>query len=308
MNASAYKLAAVTLTAAIALLLGAMLTAAQQPQQTKPAVAPLPTVLPKGKKLFLTDGTFHLVRSYERRGERVRFYSVERSEWEEIPASLVDWEATKKAEAEAGEKTKQLEEKIKEIETTQIAAEVDVDSSLEVAPGVFLPEKEGLYVIEGNKVLAVGEAEADVKRNKGRTILQILSPIPVVPTQHKVELKGAKAERRVTTLQPEFYVRLAEDREPELELIRAKVKGNIRQIEAISTYITGQSERNRLAISVQRWRVAKGVFRITMSQTLAPGEYVLAEILTTEEGKSGISLQVWDFGVDGPAPEVSKKK
>ena len=42
----------------------------------------LPVALPKGKKLFLTDGTFQIVREYQREGDRVRYYSVERSDWE----------------------------------------------------------------------------------------------------------------------------------------------------------------------------------------------------------------------------------
>jgi hypothetical protein len=39
--------------------------------------------------------------------------------------------------------------------------------------------------------------------------------------------------------------------------------------------------------------VAPEVFRFTLSQTLPPGEYVLAEILP-----DGLNLFVWDFGVD----------
>ena len=50
------------------------------------------------QKLFLKDGTYQLVSSYEVHGDRVRYYSVERAAWEEIPSSLVDFEATKRAQ------------------------------------------------------------------------------------------------------------------------------------------------------------------------------------------------------------------
>src|SRR3989454_4586945 len=55
--------------------------------------------LPRGKKLVLKDGTFQLVRGYSRNGERVRYLSAERGDWEEIPAAMVDWDATAKVAA-----------------------------------------------------------------------------------------------------------------------------------------------------------------------------------------------------------------
>ena len=39
-------------------------------------------------KLYLKDGDSHLVREYEVKGDRVRYYSVERGDWEEIPLAL----------------------------------------------------------------------------------------------------------------------------------------------------------------------------------------------------------------------------
>ena len=48
---------------------------------------------------MLKDGSFQLVREYAVQGDRVRYYSLDRSQWEEIPSDLVDWDATGKAAA-----------------------------------------------------------------------------------------------------------------------------------------------------------------------------------------------------------------
>src|SRR5215471_10388074 len=53
----------------------------------------------RGKKLVLKDGSFQLVREYQRNGQRVRYFSAERGDWEEIPSAMIDWDATAKAAA-----------------------------------------------------------------------------------------------------------------------------------------------------------------------------------------------------------------
>jgi len=273
------------------------------PAQDKPAVQ---HAQPRGKKLFLTDGSFHVVRTYERQGDRVRYYSVERSAWEEIPVSLVDWEATRKAEEEASKLEAALAEKKREAESASIAEEVDVDASIEIGPGLFLPDGVGLFVLEGRILRPLAPVGAEVKLDKGRLITQILLPIPIMPSRHRVQLPGARADFRISTAQPEFYMRTEDAREPDLELIRAKVRGKTREIEQINTIaLTGDKFEKRNAVSIERWQLARGVYRLTISQSLEPGEYVLAEITPGE----GMNLGVWDFGVDVPAPpQPSPKK
>src|SRR5580704_13714174 len=56
--------------------------------------------LPRGKKLMLRDGSFQLVREYQIEGDRVRYYSLDSLQWEEMPADLVDWDKTKSVAAD----------------------------------------------------------------------------------------------------------------------------------------------------------------------------------------------------------------
>jgi hypothetical protein len=272
----------------------------KNPQDNDNAVA---VPLPSGTKLFLKDGTFHLVRSYEIKGERVRYWSVERSAWEEIPKAIVDWDATHKGEDEAAAHRKEIDANIKALEKKQVAQEIDVDASLEILPGVFLPGGVGLFVVEGDKIASLTQALAENKLNKKRLLAQVLVPIPVVSSQRKVDLPGARAELRVTSKQPEFYFRTADAREPQVQLVRAKVKGKSREIGALNTNFVGQSSTKVNTISLERWQAARGVFRFTLGQNLEPGEYAFVEFVPGE----GMNLYVWAFGVD-PGPAASAPK
>jgi hypothetical protein len=46
----------------------------------------VPSLRAANFRLYLKDGSFHLVREYKVEGDRVNYYSVERSDWEEVPA------------------------------------------------------------------------------------------------------------------------------------------------------------------------------------------------------------------------------
>jgi hypothetical protein len=276
-----------------------------RPQQDTDTQAPatasqIPAALPKGKKLILTDGTFQLAREYTVEGDRVRYWSVERSQWEEIPANLVDWDATHKSEAEQAGRDAELKSKIKASRLAQLTKDIDVDRSLEIKPGLFLPDAVGFYALDRDKhIREMKQSEAVVKTSTGREVEKIMSGVSLIPSKKTMEIPGERAAMRLTIAEPEFFMRPADSREPRFRLLRAQVKGGHRLIDSISIHFTGEEKHNTTDIEIQTWAPATGVFRYTVDERLEPGEYAFVEM--TDEGINGY---VWDFGIDAPGPKA----
>lgn len=277
---------------------------------SKPSAAQNATggaVLPRGKKLMLKDGSFQLVREYKIEGDRVRYYSVDRSQWEEIPAALVDWDKTKGVEAGEAKSDAALVSKVHTQEEARIVQPLDVDASLEAAPGVFLPPGEGIFAFDGKAILPVLPAEPSFKTSKKREIEKVLSPIPIVPSRHAVLIQGAHSKVRVATGQPEFYMRTQQEGEPNMQLVPAKVLSDRRQIANIDELFRMQDAAIK-PLLMQRWDVAKGVYRFTLGQTLTPGEYALIEVIPGKTELEQLNVYVWDFAVDAPTGSALKAK
>jgi hypothetical protein len=275
-----------------------------------PKTDPAKARLSHGTKLMLKDGNFQLVRSYERKGERVRYFSVERGDWEEIPAAMVDWDATEKARIADETADAALVKKVQAQEQArQVVSVVDVDASLPVGQGVFLPTGEGMFAVAGKTVTPLEQVGAQTRSDKKRALAQVIAP--VIPGKRNVEIPGPASKIRVSiaTGPPEFYLReVAPDPDnptviwqssragidgPEVQLVRATVKGGKRRLRAIKSMFGQEVSSQMDTISIQRWEIAKNVFRFTLSEPLPPGEYALAEILP-----DGMNIYVWDFGVD----------
>jgi hypothetical protein len=219
---------------------------------------------------------------------------VESSQWEQIPASLVDWDATHKSEAEQAARDAELKAKIRASSLAQRTKGIDVDLSLEIKPGLFLPDGVGFYALDrNNNIREMKQSTAELKRSTGRDVERILSGVPMIPGKETMDIPGERAAMRLSTAEPEFFMRPVDRREPRFRLLRAQVKGSRRLIDSISIRFTGEEKHNATDIEIQTWIPATGVFRYTLYERLEPGEYAFVEMTS-----GGISVNVWDFGVD----------
>ena len=259
--------------------------------------APSARAIPRGQKLVLKDGSFQLVREYQIEGDRVRYYSVDSGSWEFVPTNLIDWDATKKLEAEEKQHDAAMVAKVHTQEGERVMAPLDIDASLEVAPGVFLPPGVNLFVFDGASVVPLPQAQTSSKVSKERLLEQVMVPIPIIPSRQDVSVQGARAKFRLRSRQPEFYLRTADSREPNLELVRVKPHGDTRLIEHVDA-LFGEKQEMRDALPIQKWPVAQGVYRFTLSQALSPGEYALAQTLAGRD--RGTQGEVASFGCTQP--------
>jgi hypothetical protein len=152
-------------------------------------------------------------------------------------------------------------------------------------------------------VVPLTKSMAKIKIDKGREVEKALSGVPMIPTRHFMELKGKRAVIRMPAGELEFYYRIPLDEaEPDIELMRAQQKGDLRILETINTNVVREQEEKRKTVALLKWDVAKGVYRYTISEPMEPGEYALTINLPDQ-----LNFYVWDFGVD-PAPAGTVKK
>jgi len=257
------------------------------------AVLVLPLAGQELTKLYLKDGSYQLVKEYKVEGDRVSYYSVDRSRWEVVPLALVDFDKTREAAVEEKALQKKELEAAKKIEGQRF--EEDEKTGLEVAPGIHLAGDEGGFAFDGVRVIRLVESPAQVVRDKKRMALLMALPGPLLKSRSLVVLEGSRATLRVNSLQPTFYVQSAQNVGARIDLVPVKPGKNSRLVEKVQGGIgVGPSGELRETIPLERKQVAPGVYQLKPAAPLSLGEYVLGEM---ERDK--LNLDVWDFGVDG---------
>jgi len=236
-------------------------------------------------KLYLKDGGYHMTREYHREGDRVRYFSTERGEWEEIPFELVDLDKTeserkRKAQAEAEESHAMDEE-----EKAERALRKEIAS---------IPMEPGAYFMRGKTVDKLALAEYQVITDKKRQALKILSPVPLVPGKAVVVIKGDRAKFTVGDERPEFYFR--RDKQERFTIVKVTpTKKNTRIVESLSIApVVNQTSELRKEIPVFQQDMGNGLFKVWPEKALEAGEYAMVQFGSNDD-PSEIDLLVWDF-------------
>jgi hypothetical protein len=235
-------------------------------------------------RLYLKDGNYQLAREYQVLSDRVKYLSSERGEWEELPLELVDLDRTGK---EASDRVEAIRKEAKEQDEEDAAiraAEKEVER---------VPVDPGTYYIHGDKLEPLKQSEVKIVRDKKRTVLKVLSPVPLVPGKSTVELDGGAAQLRITEERPEFYFRLSK---PEaFAIVKVTPKKTLRIVGTANIMaVTNEVEEERQVVATFKKEVGEQLFKIWPEKPLDPGEYALIQFTD-----GSLNPQIWDFGI-GP--------
>ena len=285
------------------LVLGAMGLACPYPAaQTSSTVTPEQQT----KRLILKDGSFQMVGKYEIQGDRVHYFSSERFEWEDLPTSIVDWDATKRYEAELSKGKARAH-----VETPEEREEREREeaNSPEILPGLRLPGTGGVFLLDqfgGKPELAeILQNGSEINQNANKKSVLRTAINPIGSSKHSFELKGTHAKIQSHVGTPAIYLDIDQGAMNDLSLgnrfriVRADVKKDMRVIGNLKVTFTGKTsqEGNFLPTNVEKVGTGEWV-KVSPAQQLPPGEYAVVEMLGQEE----INLYVWDFGVNPNAP------
>jgi hypothetical protein len=283
----------------------------------------IPSASPQqlSKRLILKDGSYQLATKWEVKGDRVRYLSAERDEWEELPYSLVDWAATEKFEKDraAGVPSPEARELDKELAAERAAEEA---KNPVVAPGLHLPEDGSVMLLDTYQsqpqLVELQQNGGELNRNrKGNVLRAAINPI--ASSKQTIELQGLHAAVQAHATLPSVYINLDQPKDassgpeqpqqpqqPEqpwdrFHIVRVKAKNGKRIVGDIKISMIGKASQEENLVPTISQQLTGGWIKVTPTGPLEPGEYAIVELL----GKEGMNTFVWDFGVNASAPANS---
>ncbi len=293
---------------------------------------------PHRMRLILKDGSYQIVMSYRVKGGRVLFISAERGgAEEEIPATLVDFDATSRWEQRhqapsLADETKQGQVPAPVIDPELRKEEEDRRAlTPEVAPDLYLPEQDSVLALDTFRGIAelvpLTQSAGDLNQTTSHNILR--STINPLASSHQiVQLKGEKAAVQLHVNQPILYLRVgdesgigtggapltvdthgastAQNRSPgnsfhsQYVIVRVDVRQDARVVASIQISRLGDVHQQEDVVETVAEALPGGHWvKVTPRAPLNFGEYALMEIISPKE----VNLGVWDFGIHPTSPE-----
>ncbi|AXC13462.1 hypothetical protein ACPOL_4185 [Acidisarcina polymorpha] len=296
------------------------------------------------QRLILKDGSYQIVHKYEVVGDRVRYISAERGgDWEELPASLVDWSATNAwAKAHApGAPGPVVTSPIAVPAGSQDAAQIDKEAKAEhdeevarmptVAPGLRLPDADGVFILDTfhdqPELIEVPQNSGGLNTSTPHNVLR--AAIPGGGTKQLIQLEGYKAKVQLHVSQPVIYVSLDDPKE-RTEADDSALTVDTRGASSVKdkSHSSATSRYAIIRVQVKRETRVIGALKISL---LGKAEQSVDIVETTSEILPGnhwmkltpkqpldideyalmevlapgqINLAVWDFGVSPRDPEA----
>lgn len=267
------------------------------------------------KRLILKDGTYQSVSKYEIKGDRVRYLSAERFEWEEMPKDLIDWPATQKYEEEVKAGVAHSAEQV-DRETEEDKKEEEARTP-QVAPGIRLPDGGGVFVVDyfhdKPELIELQQATSEVNVDRKGNILRAAIN-PLASQKSKIEIPGAHSPVQLHIERPTIYINIDDDpnastadskngpqpgKTTRYRIVHMNSEKSSRLIGNLKVSMTGKMSQEQTFVPTAGDSIGGGWIKVTPQQDLAPGEYALVEMLSDKE----MNLYVWDLGVNPAAPE-----
>ncbi|ABF42659.1 hypothetical protein Acid345_3658 [Candidatus Koribacter versatilis Ellin345] len=263
------------------------------------------------KRLILKDGSYQSILEYKVEGDRVRYKSADRFEWEDVPNLLVDWDATNKYNDNPIKNDLSRAERDAAEAEEKEAARTETDAPT-VAPRLRLPDGNigGVYLLDEWKgapeLVEIVQNGADINQNFGKNVLRV-AVNPFGGAHQSFELPGQHARAQSHSTQPTFYMCIESGEKPvdvvnhyRIVRVTSDVKKNTRSVGTLIVKATGKTSQAEKFVPALVSHVNEGPWvKVTPSQPLTPGEYAVVEMLDENE----MNLYVWDFGVNADAPE-----
>ena len=232
--------------------------------------------------LFLVDGTRMTVREYEVVDDRVRYFSSERGQWEEVPVAIVDFERTKifNRARQAEFEVRQEEERRERLAERRARTELH-----------SVPLEDGVYYLRGQEPVPVEQVFYEIDRSTGRSFLNVIAPVPVIAGKRTVSIKGLSASTVTTDEKPAFYIRLDHFSRFGITRIAPERKKDRRIVQQV--YNVPKSDEQFEAqqeIEIFRQQLAPLVYKVWPVEPLEAGEYAVVDFTPGES-----DLRVWAF-------------